>query len=53
VSQKGSHIKLGAVRGGRTWTVIVKHPAAEVPSDTFTSVLKQAGLSRQVFEDLL
>ncbi|HLZ23890.1 MAG TPA: type II toxin-antitoxin system HicA family toxin [Ktedonobacterales bacterium] len=53
VSQQGSHLKLRATRGNRTWTVIVKHPAAEVPAGTFKSILRQAGLTLDEFEHLL
>jgi predicted RNA binding protein YcfA (HicA-like mRNA interferase family) len=52
VSQHGSHVKLQAVRGEETITVIVKHPASDVPQGTFGSILKQAGLTRAEFEDL-
>ena len=53
VGQRGSHLKLRAKRGGMTRTVIVKHPAAEVPAGTFASILRQSGLSRGEFEALL
>jgi predicted RNA binding protein YcfA (HicA-like mRNA interferase family) len=51
VSQRGSHLKLSAAADGRV--VIVKHPAGEVPAGTFASILRQAGLSRREFEQLL
>ena len=51
-SQRGSHIKLRLDSGGRTRTVIVKHPAASVPIGTFRSILKQAELTLDEFEQL-
>lgn len=53
VSQRGSHIKLRRLSGAQTRTVIVKHPAADVPTGTFRSILKQAGLTPDEFEQLL
>lgn len=50
VSQRGSHVKL---RSGDGRTVIVKHPAAQIPAGTFASILRQAGLSRAEFERLV
>jgi predicted RNA binding protein YcfA (HicA-like mRNA interferase family) len=52
VSQRGSHLKLRKA-GESPRTVIVKHPAASVPVGTFASILKQAGMTRKEFEDLL
>lgn len=53
VSQKGSHVKYRRGRPGLTQTVIVKHPAKDVPKGTLSSILKQAGLSRAEFDKLL
>ncbi len=53
VSQRGSHVKLRATHQGKTWTVIVKDPAGRVPTGTFASILKQAGLTREEFERLV
>jgi predicted RNA binding protein YcfA (HicA-like mRNA interferase family) len=53
VASRGSHLKLRRTAEGETQTVIVKHPAREIPAGTFASILRQAGLSRQEFEDLL
>jgi predicted RNA binding protein YcfA (HicA-like mRNA interferase family) len=53
VSQRGSYLKLRGTRGGQTRTVIVKHPAARVPIGTFKSILRQAGLTQQEFDQLL
>lgn len=44
--QTGSHVKLRY--GART--VIVKHPAGDVPPGTFAAILRQAGLTRQQFD---
>jgi len=53
VGQQGSHVKLRRVSDGRARTVIVKHPAPEIPAGTFASILQQAGMSRAEFEALL
>ena len=53
VSQRGSHLKLRATRHGRTLTVVLKHPAAQVPAGTFKSILRQANLTLDEFEQLL
>jgi len=53
MAARGSHLKLRRTREGESRTVIVKHPAREIPAGTFSSILRQAGLSRQEFEDLL
>lgn len=53
VSQKGSHVKFRKVTPERTLTVIVKHPAKDVPKGTVSSILKQAGMSRDEFDKLL
>lgn len=52
VSIRGSHVKLRGIRGGQTYTVIVKHPLRDVPRGTFHAILEQAGLSREEFERL-
>jgi predicted RNA binding protein YcfA (HicA-like mRNA interferase family) len=53
VSQRGSHLKLRGMRYGRSLTVIVKHPASDVPPGTFKSILRQAALTLDEFERLL
>jgi predicted RNA binding protein YcfA (HicA-like mRNA interferase family) len=52
ISQKGSHLKLRSRRATVSRTVIVKHPAHDVPTGTFLSILRQAGLTREQFETL-
>ncbi|MFI5385441.1 MAG: type II toxin-antitoxin system HicA family toxin [Fimbriimonadales bacterium] len=52
VSQRGSHLKLRKVTGAAKLTVILKHPAKDVPQGTFASILKQAGLTRAEFDRL-
>jgi len=46
VSQKGSHIKLRALRKGKLQTVIVPNHK-QIASGTLTSILKQAGITKQ------
>lgn len=46
-------MKLRRVGDGGPRTVIVKHPAPEIPAGTFASILQQAGMSRAEFEALL
>jgi predicted RNA binding protein YcfA (HicA-like mRNA interferase family) len=53
VSQRGSHLKLRATRKGHTHTVILKHPSPLIPVGTFKSILRQAGLTMEEFEQLL
>ena len=53
IAQRGSHVKLRGRRGGLVRTVMLKHPAREVPAGTFAAILRQAGLSREEFEGLL
>jgi predicted RNA binding protein YcfA (HicA-like mRNA interferase family) len=53
VSQRGSHLKLRGLRGGQTRTVIVKHPAKRIPDGTVASILRQAGMTRAEFEQLI
>jgi predicted RNA binding protein YcfA (HicA-like mRNA interferase family) len=52
VGQRGSHIKLRGDRGGVARTVIVPN-YDEVPRGVLVSILRQAGLTRQEFLDLL
>ncbi|MEA3355709.1 MAG: type II toxin-antitoxin system HicA family toxin [Patescibacteria group bacterium] len=51
VSQKGSHIKLRGLIEGKLQTVIVPNHK-EVAVGTFSSILKQANLSKQEFESV-
>ena len=51
VSQRGSHLKLRLITSNETYTVIVKVGAREVPPGTFSSILKQAGITRREFEE--
>lgn len=52
VSQRGSHLKLRRGTEGNVRTVIVPiYP--EVPRGVLASILRQAGLSREEFLDLL
>lgn len=53
VSQKGSHVKLRRLSGHGMRTVIVPHPRRELSAGTFGSILKQAGILPEAFEDLL
>ena len=52
VGQRGSHIKLHGSRGGRERTVIVPN-YPEIPRGVLVSILRQAGLSREEFVELL
>lgn len=52
VGQRGSHIKLHGKREGMERTVIVPN-YAEVPRGVLSSILRQAGLSREEFLALL
>lgn len=45
-SQNGSHIKY--VKD--SFTIIIPHPRKEIPYGTFSSILKQSGLSKNDFE---
>ncbi|MDP2692137.1 MAG: type II toxin-antitoxin system HicA family toxin [bacterium] len=49
ISQKGSHIKLRGLRGGKLCTVIVPNHK-EIAKGTFSSILKQAEMTRIEFE---
>lgn len=50
ISQKGSHIKLRASFGKKTFTVIVPNHK-EVALGTFQSILKQAGITKEELEE--
>jgi predicted RNA binding protein YcfA (HicA-like mRNA interferase family) len=50
VSQKGSHIKLRGIVDGKLQTVIVPNHK-EVAFGTFRSILNQAGITLQEFEN--
>ena len=52
VSQKGSHIKLRGVREGKLQTVIVPNHK-EIARGTMESILKQASMTKQEFEEYL
>ena len=52
VSQRGSHIKLRGEQGGVVRTVIVPN-YGEVPRGVLASILRQAGLTREQFLELL
>lgn len=52
VSQKGSHIKLKGLRKGKIRTAIVPNHK-EVAVGTFHSILRQAAMTREEFEDYL
>ncbi|MGI0148801.1 MAG: type II toxin-antitoxin system HicA family toxin [Thermoplasmata archaeon] len=52
VSQRGSHIKLRGERGGIVRMVIVPN-YAQVPRGVLASILRQAGLTREAFSELL
>ncbi len=49
VSQKGSHIKLFKRKGDKSYTAIVPNHK-EVAIGTFSSILKQAGMTKKEFE---
>lgn len=52
VSQKGSHIKLYKRQNDKTFTVIVPNHK-EIAIGTFSSILKQAGMSREELEKFI
>ena len=52
VSQRGSHIKLRGERKGQARTVIVPN-YGEIPRGVLASILRQAGMTRDEFQDLL
>jgi len=47
--QSGSHVVLRHVDGRQTY--VPMHPG-DIPSGTFRSILKQAGLTEETFRDL-
>lgn len=49
VSQKGSHIKYRKY-GSPTLTVIIPADRKQIPVGTFSSILKQSGLTKDDFE---
>ena len=51
ISQRGSHIKLQRVAKEKTFTAIVPNHK-EIAIGTFSSILRQAGLTKKEFEDL-
>lgn len=51
-SQKGSHIKLRGLHNGRLQTVIVPNHK-EIAKGTFSSILAQADMTRQEFEEFI
>jgi predicted RNA binding protein YcfA (HicA-like mRNA interferase family) len=52
-SQRGSHLKLRGDWGGAERTVIVPHPKHDIPDGTFSSILRQAGMTRDEFRRLV
>lgn len=50
ISQRGSHIKLFKRQGEKSFTVIVPNHK-EIAIGTFTSILKQAGMTRKELEE--
>ncbi|MEK7617443.1 MAG: type II toxin-antitoxin system HicA family toxin [Patescibacteria group bacterium] len=48
-SQRGSHIKLQKIMEDRTFTAIVPNHK-QIAIGTFSSILKQAGLTKKEFE---
>lgn len=52
VGQRGSHVRLKGIRGGRTCLVIVPRHA-EITPGTFASILRQAAMAWDEFEPLL
>lgn len=52
VSQVGSHLKFRKL-GKPTLTVILPKKKKEIPAGTFRSILRQASLTLQEFEQLL
>ena len=52
VSQKGSHIKLMKKEDNKIYTVIVPYHK-EVAVGTFSSILRQAGMTREAFQKFL
>lgn len=52
VGQKGSHVKLIKKTSEKTWVVIVPNHK-EIAIGTFSSILRQAGMTREEFEKLV
>ena len=52
VSQRGSHVKLRGIRGGRLLTVIMPMHR-EIAVGTFGSILRQADMGQNGFESYL
>ncbi|MDD5415544.1 MAG: type II toxin-antitoxin system HicA family toxin [Candidatus Daviesbacteria bacterium] len=52
ISQRGSHIKLFKRQGNKHFTVIVPNHK-EIAIGTFTSILKQAGMTRKELEKFI
>lgn len=52
ISQRGSHIKLYKKEVDKTFTVIVPNHK-EIAIGTFTSILKQAGMTRKELEKFI
>lgn len=52
ISQKGSHIKLRGIRESKLQTVIVPNHK-EIARGTMESILKQASMTKQEFEEYL
>ena len=52
VSQKGSHVKFKGIWEGKLQTVIVPDHK-QIAKGTFSSILRQASMSRDEFERLL
>ncbi len=50
ISQKGSHIKLRGIRGGKLQTVIVPNHK-EVALGTLSSILRQANITKKELEE--
>lgn len=51
ISQRGSHIKLSKKTPDNIYTVIVPNHK-EIAMGTFNSILKQAGLTKQEFDNI-
>ncbi len=52
VSQKGSHVKLNGIWDGKIQTVIIPNHK-EIAFGTFRSILSQASMTKQEFEQFL
>ena len=46
-SQNGSHVKMS---NGKD-SAIVPHPRKDIPIGTYNSIIKQSGLTKQIFEN--